>query len=81
MVLRRSPRLLTRAAAESAHLTRRPGAPPFPPHPHPHPGTVIRALSKEVENGDTPVSGFATIDGVSLINVEGTGMVLSLIHI
>ncbi|MBA3881957.1 MAG: bifunctional aspartate kinase/homoserine dehydrogenase I [Chthoniobacterales bacterium] len=35
-----------------------------------HPGTKIHERSRSSE----PVKGFATVDGMSLINVEGTGM-------
>ncbi|XP_027160145.1 bifunctional aspartokinase/homoserine dehydrogenase 1, chloroplastic-like [Coffea eugenioides] len=42
------------------------------------PGTMIcRPLVSETENGqklESPVKGFATIDNLALVNVEGTGM-------
>ena len=39
------------------------------------PGTRITSLDEQLDADKAlPVSGFATIDNVSLINVEGTGM-------
>lgn len=39
------------------------------------PGTRIEAYDPDHPRAELPVSGFATIDNVCLINVEGTGMV------
>jgi bifunctional aspartokinase / homoserine dehydrogenase 1 len=39
------------------------------------PGTRITSLDMQPKDADKlPVSGFATIEGVSILNVEGTGM-------
>ncbi len=39
-----------------------------------HPGTRIHG-AKNVKPGGAAVKGFSTIDGIALVNVEGTGMV------
>lgn len=39
-----------------------------------HPGTRIHG-AKDVKPGGAAVKGFSTIDGIALVNVEGTGMV------
>lgn len=59
--------------------------PPLPPHARPPPsapGTIVSSLEKDRERFqvqhrdlDVSVKGFATIDNVCLINIEGTGMV------